>query len=137
MSSYLVDSDVAIWATRRKHGVEQALAQIIEQDADLLPATSAVTAYEMFQGMRDGEEARHRRVLEQLECLPVTGAVAEIAAALTRRQRKQGRTLNLADAIVAATALLHDLTLVTYNRRHFEPLGVRCYERLPAITGEG
>lgn len=31
------------------------------------------------------------------------------------------------DTLIAATALEHDLTLVTRNVRHFEPTGVRLF----------
>ncbi len=33
-----------------------------------------------------------------------------------------------ADAMIAATALHHGLTMVTRNTAHFEPLGVRCLD---------
>ena len=137
MSTFLVDSDVLIWTIRRHRGVEQALAQVVETDADLLPALSAVTAFEALQGMRAGEEARHEEILGQLECLPVTGAIAELAAAMWRDQRTKGRTMNLGDALIAGTALCYDLVIVTYNRRHFEPLGIPVYDGLPAIESEG
>ena len=36
-----------------------------------------------------------------------------------------GRSLSAADSLIAATALVHDLTVVTRNERHFDDLGVR------------
>lgn len=51
--------------------------------------------------------------------LRVDEAVASRCAALL-----QPRTAQLGDALIAATALVHDLTVVTRNVRDFEPLGV-------------
>jgi predicted nucleic acid-binding protein len=40
-------------------------------------------------------------------------------------QAISGRTLPVIDGLLAATALQHDLSLVTRNTRDFEGLGVR------------
>lgn len=136
VSTFLVDSDVVIWAIRREHGVEQALATVIREDAGLLPAISAVTVFEVLQGMRPGSERRHHQVLNQFECVQVTGELAAMAATIAREQRAQGRPLNMGDALIAATAVAGGLTLVTYNSRHFEPLGVQLYEHLPPLRVE-
>ena len=40
---------------------------------------------------------------------------------------RQGRTLALADGLIAATALVHDLTLWTRNTMDFEGTGVRLF----------
>lgn len=52
--------------------------------------------------------------------LPVDSAVAEAWGHLSA-----ARTLPVIDGLMAATALMHDLTLVTRNVRHVEGLGVR------------
>lgn len=52
--------------------------------------------------------------------LPVTSSVAVAAAGYARLP-----TVELADQLIAATALVHGLTLVTRNVRHFAPMGVR------------
>ena len=63
------------------------------------------------------------RLLSTFRELPVDRGVAERAG---RIRREHG--LRLPDALVAATALVHGLSLVTRNRRDFEPvrgLGLR------------
>ena len=50
----------------------------------------------------------------------MTADIAETAAVLRAVARKRGRVLDIEDAIIAATAVEHDLTLVPRNRSDFE-----------------
>jgi len=75
---------------------------------------SAVTRAELFSG-RGTEERRIRHLLEPMTELPVDRAVAERAGRLRRT-----RAIRLPDALIAATALEHRLTLVTRNVRDFD-----------------
>jgi predicted nucleic acid-binding protein len=78
---------------------------------------STVTRAELFAG-RGGEERRIRRLLEPMVDVPVDVAIAERAGRLRR-----GSSRRLPDALIAATALEHRLTLLTRNVRDFE--GIR------------
>ncbi len=57
------------------------------------------------------------------DVLPITQAIAERAGTLRGELRSHGITRSPADMMIAATAQVHDLTLVTRNTRDFE--GVR------------
>ena len=50
---------------------------------------------------------------------PVTGEIAEEAARMLRSFSAREITLDAFDALIAATARLEDLTLLTYNVRHY------------------
>ena len=78
---------------------------------------SAVTRAELFSG-RAAEERRIRRLLDAMTDIPVDAVIAERAGRVLR-----GSSRRLPDAIIAATALEHRLTLVTRNIRDFE--GIR------------
>jgi predicted nucleic acid-binding protein len=56
--------------------------------------------------------------------LPVTRSIAERWGILEAERQVAGRPLNAADGMIAATALEHDITVVTRNTKHFEDLGV-------------
>jgi predicted nucleic acid-binding protein len=76
-------------------------------------AVSVITRCELFAGT--DEHHRIRRALLPIVQLPVDSAIAELAGT-TRR------TSGIAtpDALIAATALVHGIPLMTRNRRHFD-----------------
>ncbi len=61
---------------------------------------------------------------------------ARVAGALSDRARGLGHAPGLADIIIAATAQLHGLTILSRNLRHLEPLGVAVVDpflKLPRV----
>lgn len=55
--------------------------------------------------------------------LPVTPAIAKLWGRLCVQTGNKG-----IDNLIAATALCHNLTIVTRNIKHFEPTGVRVFD---------
>jgi hypothetical protein len=92
--------------------------------ADSPFAVSAVTYMELVQGMRNRREFAKLRTdlkLWQVRLLPVTESISARAVALVE-QHFLPHHVQLADALVAATALQHDLVLVSSNTKHFRPI---------------
>ena len=56
--------------------------------------------------------------------LPVTRVEAEQAALLRVQAQRGGRVLHLADALIAGTAIVHNLMLATRNVKDFAALDV-------------
>jgi predicted nucleic acid-binding protein len=65
--------------------------------------------------------------LFQQRILPVTHSIADRWGVLDGRCQLNGTPLGTADAMIAATALEHDLTLVTRNVKDFTGLGVHVF----------
>jgi predicted nucleic acid-binding protein len=86
--------------------------------------TSAVVVGELFKGaFRSPSAAQHvrnieARVLPALTVIPYDLEVARVYGAIQARLEGEGRALADADLQIAATAIHHDLELVTGNLRH-------------------
>jgi len=76
---------------------------------------SVVTRCELLSG--DVGSALVQRLLDPFRELAVDRRVAERAG---RIRRETG--VAVPDALIAATAIEHDLAVVTRNRKHFEPV---------------
>jgi predicted nucleic acid-binding protein len=62
--------------------------------------------------------------VQRLQCIPWDVATGLRWAELLAALRARGRTMPIKDSLIAATALTHDLTIATLNRRDFEAAGV-------------
>ena len=119
--SYLVDTDrVAEWLLGRQEAVELLRAL---QPAGL--AISLITYGEIYEGIYFGRDpARHelgfRQFLRLVAVLPLNRRIMQRFARLRGELRRAGQPIGDPDLLIAATALQHDLTLLTRNLRHFQ-----------------
>jgi toxin FitB len=107
----LLDTNILIYLAQP--GGETLQAQI----ASTAPAASLISRVEAlgFQRITAGERERLDKVFAWVEVLPVDDAVADATILL-----RQSRRIKLGDALIAATALLYDLPLVTRNDGDFK-----------------
>jgi len=124
MAIYLLDTGLLIRHLRGKKAVVHLLRGL---GARSRLSISAITRTEIRAGMRLPEDRTTRRLLARLETITLDQTIADRAGDLLRHARGQGRTLYLADAIIAATAAQRGLTLVTLNPSDFEGLGLSLY----------
>jgi predicted nucleic acid-binding protein len=113
----LLDTSVLIDALRLRRHRRELLAELTRAGHNL--ATSALNVAEVYAGMRIGEQAETEEFLGALECYELTRIAARQAGTLKSQWARKGRTLALADTIVAAIALEHGCILMTDNRKDF------------------
>ncbi len=113
----------------------EAVEQLL---SDGRAVTSAICAYELVAGVKSPKHRREREMLlDSMEVIPVDTAIAIRGAHLYTDLRSRGITIDNEDLLVGATALELDISLVTCNVAHFEPIpGVRLEESEPG-QGEG
>jgi toxin FitB len=102
-------------------------------------AISIVTLSELADGVTTNpDESRRRALTVWLEAevsdwfrdriLPLTSTIFVDWLRLGRQLRASGRSRDAADLLIAATARVHKLTLVTRNIRNFAHTGIIVYD---------
>ena len=116
MSEYILDTNILILHLRNRPDITNLLKQW-RQSGKLYIST--VVRTELITGMHPHEEERTLALLDSLVSLPVDSQTADLAGRLMYRYARRGITLGLPDTLIAATAIVHNLTLATSNVKHF------------------
>lgn len=116
MPEYMLDSGILIRHLRNYSGYPELVKRLTEES---IVHISAMTCLEVMRGLREPERPGTFILLNSLDTIPMNSRIADMAGELIRAWRERGVTLSDADAIIAASALQNDLTLVTTNSRHF------------------
>ena len=134
--SYLLDTNVVSeWAKPRPE--PRVIAWLADVDEDRV-FLSVVTFAELHRGIELLPPGRKKDRLsvwadadlfERFEgrVLDVTPPVARSWGAVMAHSQTAGRALGTMDAFFAATALVHDLTLVTRNDADFSAAGIEVF----------
>jgi len=112
----LVDTDVLIWYLR---GNEKAYKTIEHLESFTI---SVVTYMELVQGMRNKKELNSlRQALHAWNCeiLYITEEISA-KAMFAVEQHFLSHSMQLADALIGSTAIVHGLPLLTGNDKHYK-----------------
>jgi tRNA(fMet)-specific endonuclease VapC len=91
---------------------------------------SSVSLYELYMGAISPEKWRDVQTLtEDIPVLSFTKIVSEKAGGIYHELRKQNQLIEFRDIFIAATALVHDMPVLTRNKKHFKRIkGIECVE---------
>jgi tRNA(fMet)-specific endonuclease VapC len=125
--AYLLDSDWLINALAGKRHAIYPLERLSSKHIGISVITLAEVYQQAFESTNpEAYLASFRRFIAPFRIIPVTESIverfAEIRALLTRR----GELISDFDMLIAATALHYNLTVLTFNYRHFS--------RIPDLT---
>jgi predicted nucleic acid-binding protein len=113
----LVDSDILIEVSRaRDFRVLTKWRELMESDTSVL--YSPVTAAELWAGAKPNEFDAIRRLFDSLTCVPIEREIGAQAGHFLRQFGKS-HSLEVADALIAASAAITGALLWTRNRKHF------------------
>ena len=127
--SHLVDANVLSEPTRPDPS-PVAMAWLRKHERDIV--VDPIILGEIRFGILLLRPGRKRAALERwfdegirrLRCLPWEAETGLRWAELLAALRRSGRSMPVKDSLTAATALVHDLSVVTRNAHDFEPAGV-------------
>jgi predicted nucleic acid-binding protein len=127
---YLVDANVLSEPTKPAP-VQRVVDWLIENEADL--SVDPVILGEIRFGIHLLPAGKRRRRLEQwfehgvtrIACVPMTADTGLRWARLLADLRAANRAMSVKDSLIAATALVHRLTVATRNTRDFRFSGAK------------
>lgn len=116
---FIIDTDTWIEYFHNRHGIKERLEAVDFKNIFI----SEISIAELYFG------ALHSKKIEQhlqevniikgsFTVLPISGALMQYAE-LRQSLSSCGLTVDHFDLLIGATALCHDLTLVTHNIKHF------------------
>jgi predicted nucleic acid-binding protein len=124
MNKYLVDTNIFIY---HLNGERTATDWLLSHRKEI--AISFITKIEMLSyPFSKEEEALVLEFLRQFELIYISDEIVATTIQLRRR-----RKIKTPDAIIAATALVHDFCVCTKNLRDFYSLGVKYLDPLEGI----
>lgn len=126
----LIDTSILIDVLRQRHRRRELLVELTRAGHSLF--TTGLNVAEVYAGMRPEEQRATEAFLGALDCYEINAAVGQLAGSLKSAWARKGRTLSLADTLIAATALKRDCTLMTDNRKDF-PMPELTHYPLPDV----
>ena len=112
----LIDTDILIDTAR---GIEKAITclRTLEEHAEL--TISSITQMEMIVGCENNSELKAlEKFLERFVILPVSEEVSLLAVHILKTYRLS-HGLKIADALIASTAIAHNIPLISKNQRDY------------------
>jgi predicted nucleic acid-binding protein len=114
---YTLDTNAIIYYLKDDSEAVTALREIFSEDSPLY--ISAITEAELFgfPALSDQESEQIDSLLRTVAVIPVDSRIARTAGQIRRTYR-----VNIADSVIAATALFTGTTLLTRNTRDFRKI---------------
>lgn len=130
---YLLDTCVFSELIKKKPSL--SVTRWILERNEMLFCVSALTFGEIKKGVNLAQDPQQKKKLQMwLEdfviprfwsrIIPIDGAVAIAWGELIANQAKVGRPLPTIDSLIAASAIVHNLQIVTRNTKDFEGLNI-------------
>lgn len=130
---YLVDANVLSEPTKPTPDI-RVMAWLRAHESEI--AVDPVILGELRFGILVLPKGKKRTELEhwfdagigRLECLPWDAETGLQWAELLARLRKTGKAMPIKDSLIAATAIVHHLTIATRNHADFSKTGLRVFD---------
>lgn len=121
--NYLIDTDILIYSLKGRTEVVENFSLKKNE-----PKSMSVISYgELYHGAKKSKHveknlANVRRLAELFPVIEITAAIMESFGEIKALLENSGNIIDDMDLMIAATALTHNLILVTNNEKHFNKI---------------
>lgn len=117
----LLDTDTLSAYMRREPAVVTHVEDYLLTHDEI--SFSVMTRYEVLRGLKAKRATTKLQAFQELcaasDILPLTDEIIDMAADVYADLYNRGQLIGEADMLIAGTALVHSLVLVTNNQKHF------------------
>ncbi len=122
MRKALIDTNIVSAFMRGDGKVVQKVQDYLREHATL--TISVITYYEIMRGIKALSSGKKIEICHEFLSLcqieELDSLIAENASEIYNELRKKGQLVEDADILIAATALVYEMVVVTDNSRHFD-----------------
>ena len=131
MARYLLDTGIVIRHLRGQQDIVQLLRGLGKRER---LGVASITRLEIHAGMHPDETYKTQKLLSRFLTYDLDRNIADRAGDFIREYQAKQLALSVPDAIIAATAVTHQVTLVSLNVKDFLPLPVSLFPLPPELA---
>ncbi|MEO7444892.1 MAG: type II toxin-antitoxin system VapC family toxin [Ferruginibacter sp.] len=114
----LVDTSILIDLFRKTDKANSILLSLVKKGFHY--CISAITEYEIYTGAAIGQIDFWNNFLRTTQVLPFDKFVANVAVEINNDLKRKRKQISIPDLFIAATAIAHNLSFATLNKKHFD-----------------
>ena len=116
----LLDTSVLIELFRVKDKAATFFYRLSNENNDF--AISILTHYEIFRGSNSVQDTFWTNFLKNIKIIPFDLISSNEAIEIYKHLKAQNQMIDLADLLIAATAIAHNFDFATLNLKHFSKI---------------
>ena len=121
--AYLIDTDILIYSLKNDEHVKQKFIE----NQNIPKSISVITYGELVYSAKNSRHIEKNlavtyRIAELFPVIDIGRSSMDIFGEIKSNLERKGNIIEDMDILIAATALLHNLILVTNNVKHFEKI---------------
>ncbi len=115
----VIDSNIFIDYLRAKEKSTTKFFQLLNESNSLF--IFAVSVFELYSGGTSEEkQKRIQNLIEDIPVLTFNNEIAVKAAQIFRQLKAKNQLIEFRDIFIGATCIIHNLPIITLNKKHFE-----------------
>ena len=113
----MVDTSILIDFYRKTDKTNSVWVELVRQGYTC--AISVITKYEIYSGATQHQLNFWNSVLQAITVIPFDESSVDSAVDINTNLKRKRKQIDIADLLIAATAVAHNLPFATLNKKHF------------------